>query len=581
MNNTGIIQTGKSPDLVTHQILVEGNEIPGTYPVLGIAVRKEFNRIASARITFYEGTPSDQNFQISNSSFFVPGKKIQINVGYHSENKMIFKGMIIRHSIKVRNGKSSLVIECKDESVKMTVGRKSKFFYDSTDSDVFDELITAYNLEKKIDKTNYQHEKLVQYNASDWDFLVSRAQANGMVCFTDNGKLIIGKPDTGQDPIETVAYGMSIMDFDAEIDARNQFSKVTAYSWNQADQEISKIEANNPPMKTSGNLDSAQLAKVIGLKDLELKSGGNMNETEAQDWANSKMVFQQMAKVRGRVRFQGIDKVKPGTVLKLEGISDRFNGNIFISGVQHNITSGLWTVDAQFGLDPVWFSETYDINDAPAAGLIPAVKGLQYGVVSQLQDDPMGEYRVMVKLPIVNSQEQGIWCRLATMDAGENRGSFFLPEIGDEVLVGFINEDPNNAVIVGMLNSSAKPAPLKAEDANNIKGFVTRSEMKFLFDDEKKSVTIETPAGKKVIIDEDAGEITLQDENSNTLKMNKDGISIESGKDLILKATGDVTIEGMNIEITGQAEVKASGNAGTEVSSSATTTIKGSIVQIN
>ncbi|MGV3609524.1 MAG: type VI secretion system tip protein VgrG [Fluviicola sp.] len=581
MNNTGIIETGKSPDLVTHQILVEGNEIPGTYPVLGITVRKEFNRIASARITFYEGTPSDQNFQISNSSFFVPGKKIQINTGYHSENKMIFKGIIIRHSIKVRNGKSSLVVECKDESVKMTVGRKSKFFYDSADSDVFDELITAYKIEKKIEKTNYKHEKLVQYNTSDWDFLVSRAQANGMVCFTDNGKLIIGKPDPGQDPVETVAYGLSIMDFDAEIDARNQFSKVTAYSWNQADQEISKIEANNPPMKTSGNLDSDQLAKVIGLKDLELKSGGNMNETEAQDWANSKMVFQQMAKVRGRVRFQGIDKVKPGTVLKLEGISDRFNGNIFISGVQHNITSGLWTVDAQFGLDPVWFSETYDINDAPAAGLIPAVKGLQYGVVSQLQDDPMGEYRIMVKLPIVNSQEQGIWCRLATLDAGENRGSFFLPEIGDEVLVGFINEDPNNAVIVGMLNSSAKPAPLKAEDANNIKGFVTRSELKFLFDDEKKSVTIETPAGKKVIIDEDAGEITLQDENSNTLKMNKDGISIESGKDLILKATGDVTIEGMNIEITGQAEVKASGNAGTEVSSSATTTIKGSIVQIN
>ncbi|WP_300665479.1 type VI secretion system tip protein VgrG [Fluviicola sp.] len=581
MNNTGIIQTGKSPDLVTYQILIEEHEIPGTYPVLAISVRKEFNRIATARITFYEGTPSDQNFKISNSDFFVPGKKIQINAGYHSENKMIFKGIIIRHSIKVRNGKSSLVVECKDEAVKMTIGRKSKFFYDSTDSDVFDELIKAYSLEKKIEKTNYQHEKLVQYNASDWDFLVSRAQTNGMVCFTDNGKILIGKPDPGQSPLETVAYGMTIMEFDAEIDARNQFSKVTAYSWNQADQEISKIEANNPPTKTNGNLDSEQLAKVIGLKDLELKYGGNLNETEAQDWANSKMMFQQMAKVRGRVRFQGIDKVNPGTVLKLEGISDRFNGNIFVSGVQHNITSGLWTVDAQFGLDPVWFSETYDMTDMPASGLLPAVRGLQYGVVSQLEDDPLGECRIMVKLPIVNSDEQGIWCRVATLDAGENRGSFFLPEIGDEVLVGFINEDPNNAVIVGMLNSSAKPAPLTAEDANNIKGFVTRSEMKFLFDDDKKSVTIETPAGKKVIIDEDAGEITLQDENSNTLKMNKDGISIESGKDLIMKATGDVKIEGMNIEITGQAEVKASGSAGTEVSSSATTTIKGSIVQIN
>lgn len=581
MNNTGIIQTGKSPDLVTFQILVDGKEIPGTYPVLAIHVRKEFNRIATARITFYEGTATDQKFEISNSDFFVPGQKIQINAGYHSDNKMIFKGVVIRHSVKIRNGKSSLVVECKDEAVKMSIGRKSKFFYDSTDSDIFDELIGTYNIEKKLEKTSYTHEKLVQFNASDWDFMVARAQANGLVCFTDNGKLIIQKPDASQEPIETVAYGMSIMEFDAEIDARNQFSKVTAYSWSQADQEISKIEANGPSVKTNGNLDSKKLADVIGLEDLELKHGGNLNETEAQDWANSKMLFQQMAKVRGRVRFQGIDKIKPGNVLKLDGIGDRFNGNIFISGVQHTITSGLWTVDAQFGLDPVWFSETYDINDLPAAGLTPAAKGLQYGVVSQLQDDPQGEYRIMVKLPIVDGSEQGIWCRVSTLDAGDNRGSFFLPEVGDEVLVGFINEDPNNAVIVGMLNSSAKPAPLSASDDNDIKGFVTRSEIKFLFDDKKKSVTIETPAGKKVIIDEDAGEITLQDENSNTLKMNKDGISIESGKDLVMKATGDVKIEGMNIEITGQSEVKASGNAGTEVSSSATTTIKGSIVQIN
>lgn len=581
MNNTGVIQTGKSPDLVTYQILIDEKEIPGTYPVLAIQVRKEFNRIAMARIVFYEGTPSDRNFEISNSAFFVPGKKVQINVGYHSENKMIFKGIVIRHSVKVRGGKSSLTVECKDETVKMTIGRKSRYFYDSTDSDVFDELINEYGLEKTLEKTSYKHEKLVQYNSSDWDFMVARAQANGKLCFTDNGKLLIQKPDTSQEPLETVAHGLTIMDFDAEIDARNQFSKISALSWSPADQEISKIEAKNPSVKTSGNLNSGQLSDVIGLKDLELRYGGSLNETEAQGWADSKMLFQQMAKIRGRVRFQGIDKIKPGTILKLEGIGERFDGNIFVSGVQHSISNGLWTVDAQFGLDPVWFSETYDINDAPAAGLVPAVKGLQYGVVSQLQDDPQGENRVMVKLPIVNSDEQGIWCRVATLDAGENRGSFFLPEIGDEVLVGFINEDPNNAVIVGMLNSSAKPAPLTAEDANNIKGFVTRSEMKFLFDDDKKSVTIETPAGKKVTIDEDAGEITLQDENSNTIKLNSDGISIESGKDLIMKAKGDVTIEGMNIEITGQAEVKASGNAGTEVSSSATTTIKGSIVQIN
>ena len=580
-NNTGLIQTGKNPDLATFQILIDGKEIPGTYPVTSIAVRKELNRIATAKVTFFDGAPSEQKFAISDSDYFVPGKKIQINAGYHSDNQTIYKGIIIRHSVKARLNGSSLIIECKDEAIKMTVGRKSRYFYDSTDSDVFSQLTSEYKLDTAIEDTTFKHEELIQYNSSDWDFMLSRAQANGKVCFTDNGSLSIKKPDFEQDPIETIAYGMTIMDFDAEIDARTQFSKVSAFSWNQADQEIAEIEANNPQIALNGNLDQDKLAKVIGLENLELKHGGNLENAEAQDWANSKMLFQQMAKVRGRVRFQGIDKVKPGVILKLEGIGDRFNGKIYVSAVQHIIADGTWTVDAQFGMDPVWFSETYDINDAPAAGLLPAVKGLQYGIVSQLQDDPKGECRILVKFPIVNSEEQGTWCRVATLDAGENRGSFFLPEIGDEVLVGFINEDPNNAVIVGMLNSSAKPAPLTAEDANNVKGFVTRSEIKFLFDDEKKSVTIETPAGKKVIIDDDAGEITLQDENSNIVKLSSDGVSIESGKDLILKAKGDVTVEGMNISLTGQAEVKASGNAGTELSSSATTVIKGSIVQIN
>jgi len=331
----------------------------------------------------------------------------------------------------------------------------------------------------------------------------------------------------------------------------------------------------------NGNLSSATLSEVIGLDNFELKNGGIMNETESQQWADSTMLYQQLAKTRGRVKFQGIPAVKPDTILNLQGVGDRFNGNIYITGVLHNIADGNWTVDAQFGLNPVWFSETFEINTPPASGLLPAVKGLQYGVVSQLQDDPDGEDRILVKLPIVNASEQGIWCRLALLDAGDNRGSIFRPEIGDEVVIGFINEDPNNAIVLGMLNSSAKPAPIPGSDENNEKGFVTRSEMKLLFDDDKKSITIETPAGKKVILDEDAGVITIEDENKNVITLDSNGIVIESAGNIEMKAKKDVTIEGMNINLKASAQLKAEGSAGVEVSSSATAVLKGSLVQIN
>ena len=578
---SGTINTSKSSDLITFKILIDGEEIPQTVQVLNIVVTKEVNRISLARIVIIDGDASEETFKVSSEALFVPGKKIEISAGYHMDDSLIFKGIVIKHSIKIRSNSTFLTIECKDEAVKMTIGRKSAYFYDSKDSDIFDQLIGEYGLESEIEDTAYEHKELVQFNSSDWDFIVSRAQANGKLCFVDDGKILIKEPGLSSEAVETVTFGSTILDFDGEIDARNQFSKVSAYSWNQGDQEIVEVEAADPSVNLNGNLSSATLSEVIGLDNFELKNGGIMNETESQQWADSTMLYQQLAKTRGRVKFQGIPAVKPDTILNLQGVGDRFNGNIYITGVLHNIADGNWTVDAQFGLNPVWFSETFEINTPPASGLLPAVKGLQYGVVSQLQDDPDGEDRILVKLPIVNASEQGIWCRLALLDAGDNRGSIFRPEIGDEVVIGFINEDPNNAIVLGMLNSSAKPAPIPGSDENNEKGFVTRSEMKLLFDDDKKSITIETPAGKKVILDEDAGVITIEDENKNVITLDSNGIVIESAGNIEMKAKKDVTIEGMNINLKASAQLKAEGSAGVEVSSSATAVLKGSLVQIN
>jgi Rhs element Vgr protein len=322
------------------------------------------------------------------------------------------------------------------------------------------------------------------------------------------------------------------------------------------------------------------LAQVIGLENLALKNGSS-NNASLQLWADSKALFNQMAKTRGRLKFQGLPAVKPGTMIKLEGVGNRFNGNVFISAVRHQIAEGNWTTDAQFGISPKWFIETADINDLPAAGLTAAVHGLQVGIVTQLESDPEGEDRILVRFPVVDNQGQGIWARVATLDAGENRGSFFRPEIGDEVIVGFINDNPNDAVVLGMMNSSAKPAPLTASDENHEKGFITRSNIRFIFNDGKKSVSLETPGGKKMTLDDDAGVIHFEDEKGNKVVIDSDGITLDSSKDIILKATGDIRIEGMNISAKANTQFKAEGSAGAEISTSAVAVLKGSLVQIN
>jgi len=576
-----IIQTSRSADLVTHKIMVEDEQLSSTYQVINITVEKEINRIPTAKIVLLDGDPASQEFELSNQNLLIPGKEIEIKAGYHSDEETIFKGIVIKHNLKIRSSQSFLIIECKDKAVKLSVGRKSKYFYENKDSDILDEIIDTYNLEKEIEATNVQHAELVQYNVSDWDFCITRAQANGKVCVVDDGKITIQKPKFDADEIETVSFGATMLDFDAEIDARNQFSKVTSYAWNSANQDLVETEATDPRVNLNGNITADDLTSVINLENLELKSGGGTPDVELQEWSDAKSLFNQLSKIRGKVKFQGIPSVKPNTVIKLEGVGDRFNGKVYISAVRHQITNGNWTVDAQFGINPKWFSETVDINDAPAAGLVAAVNGLQVGIVTQLQDDPNGEDRILVRLPIIDNASEGIWARVSTLDAGENRGSFFRPEIEDEVIVGFINGNPKDAIVLGMMHSSAKPAPISASDDNHEKGFVTRSEMKLIFDDDKKSVVLETPAGKKITIDEEAGVIKLEDENSNVVTLDDSGIKMESANDISITASGDVKIEGTNVEIAANANFKAEGSAGAEVSTSATAILKGSLVQIN
>ena len=561
--------------------MTEGKELSNAYEIKSIGVTKQVNKVPTAKIVLIDGEASSREFKLSNEELLVPGKKIEITAGYHSDEETIFKGIVIKHNVKIRENTSQLIIECKDEAVKMTLSRNSKYFYDSTDSEIIEQLIGDHGLEKDVESMSFQHKELVQYDATDWDFMLMRAQANGKLCFIDDGKITVAKPNVGQSEVETITFGATMLDFDAEIDARHQVKKVSSYAWNHTDQELLEIEAQDPSVSLNGNITSSDLSDVVNVENLQLRHGGALTDTELQNWADAKLLFQQLAKVRGRVKFQGIPTVKPNTILKLEGVGDRFNGKVYVSGVIHSISEGNWTVNAEFGINPKWFSESIEVSSKPAAGLLPSINGMQVGVVSQLQDDPDEEDRILVQIPIINNAEQGIWCRLASLDAGDLRGFVFRPEISDEVIIGFINDDPNDAVVLGMLHSSTKPAPISGSDDNHEKGLVTRSEMKVLFDDDKKVIEISTPAGKIITLDEDQGNIVIADDNSNTVTIDDSGITLNSPKDINIKATGDVKIEGTNVSIAANANFKAEGSAGAEVSTSAVAVLKGSLVQIN
>lgn len=588
MSNASTIPTPATPDVCTVSVLVDGSEIPGSYHVLAVSVTRELNRIPTAVIQLRDGEASRSTFELSNSDHFVPGKKIDIQLGYRSQNESVFKGIVVKHGIKVRKSGSLLIVECRDEAVKMTSGVKSRYFSDKKDSDIMEEIIASHELQKEVTTTTPDLKEVVQYESTDWDFLLCRAEANGQVVLVEDGKITVAPPVTSGDPVVAVRYGATLLELDAEIDARWQSKGIKASSWNATDQEVIEAEATEPSTTGNGNLMPAVLADVIGGDAYEIRHGGKLGQPELQAWADGRLLKERLAKMRGRARFQGFAGVAAGNLIEVTGIGERCEGNLYVSGVRHTVADGNWETDVQFGLNIEPFAETYNLRPLPAAGLLPAVSGLQIGVVTVLENDPEGEDRIKVRLPLISPAEEGIWARIATLDAGKDRGTFFRPEVGDEVVVGFLNDDPRHPVVLGMCHSSAKPAPEPAEDVNNRKGYVSREKMRIVFDDEKKSIVLDTPAGNTLSLSEDDKGIQIKDQNGNSVTLDDGGITIESAKDLALKAAKDIKIEGMNIEVKAQTSLKVAGTASAEVSGasmtikgSATTVIQGGVVQIN
>lgn len=569
------------------------------FNIVSVTVRKAINRIPTAAIVLSDGDMPQGDFPISNQDILKPGREIEITAGYGDEEEAIFRGIVVRHGIEITgNNDARLEIECRDHAVAMTIGRRSANYVDSTDGAIVSVLIGRYGgLAADVANTQPQHKELVQYYCTDWDFMLSRAEVNGLLVIVDDGKVSVQAPQTGQSARLKVTYGEDLMELHADIDARSQLRRVTGATWDPKSQAATEEEVGPAQLNEQGNLGSSELAAVMDLSTFRLQTSAPLEQAVLKAWVGGRQVKAALARIRGRMKFQGSARAKAGSLIELDGVGDRFKGAVFVSAVHHQIADGNWITEVEFGLSPDWFAERRNLVAPPASGLTPGVEGLLVGVVKRLDGDPEGENKVQVSIPVSQAETEGVWARLAKFSASEGTGAFFIPEIGDEVVLGYFNNDPSHPVILGSLYSSKRPPPYELTAENYIKALVTTGKLKVEFDDEKKVITITTPANNKIVIDDKNQSILLEDENRNHAKLSPDGIQLNSPKDIQIKAQGKVTVDGTGgVEVKSTADVKieglninnnanmgfvAKGSASAELSAAGQTTVKGALVMIN
>ncbi|ABE56281.1 Rhs element Vgr protein [Shewanella denitrificans OS217] len=588
-----------SDGVVNYSISADGSALKESINVLLIEVNTGVNQVPMARFVVSDGDMPDKDFPVSTEACFKPGTKIVIKAGYASEAKVIFSGIIIGLGISIgRNNDSNLIVECKDQCVAMTIARKSANYVKQKDSQIIETIIGQYgSLSSQVTATESQYSELVQFNCTDWDFILARAEVNAYLVCVDAAKVTVAPPNVSDASVLTVTYGEDLIDFQADIDARYQLSSVKSVCWDPSEQTSQEQEVASQSLNQQGDLSAKDLASTLSVDDFRLQSGNNMDTASLKAWAKGQQVKSGLARIRGKMTFQGNAAAKINTQIDVQGVGSRFNGAVFVSRVRHEIVDGQWLTDIEFGMSPAWSSEYRDITAPPASGVLPAVEGLQIGIVMQLDGDPIGQNRIQVNVPVMQAKTPGVWARLASFYASKEIGSFFLPEVGDEVVLGYFNNNPSEPVILGSLYSSKNPPPYEIAADNDTKAIVTRSKLKLEFNEKDKVITIITPGNNQIVFSDKDKSILLQDQNNNKVELNSSGISLDSPKDIKLSAKGsmtldavgamtisskaDVKINGMNIQQTAQIGFTAKGSASAELSASGQTTVKGAMVMIN
>jgi uncharacterized protein involved in type VI secretion and phage assembly len=178
--------------------------------------------------------------------------------------------------------------------------------------------------------------------------------------------------------------------------------------------------------------------------------------------------------------------------------------------------------------------------------------GIWYGVVPATVldiSDPDNQGRVKVTLPWSPDSSGGqyeAWARMATLFAGNNRGSWFIPDVGDEVLLAFEHGDPRRPYILGGLWNGSDRAPESMDGAgrNTKKVLRSRNGVKITLDDQdgQETLKLETPGGQSVTLKDGPGTIDVVDSNGNSVKLEAAGITVT--------ASAKVTINASNVAVT-------------------------------
>lgn len=481
-----------------------------------------------------------------------------------------------------------------DHSHRLCRGRRVAAYPDMTVADVVRAVAERAGLPTgQIDPVSGlpagQHAQLSQDGLSDWEFLNRVAGRVGAQVLVRDGRLELHAPqppDAAPSPDSRASQDPLVLEMDANlvtlragVTAAEQVPEVTVRGWDGVAKRPLAATATPHPAGADVTVEPAALARTFDSPPYLAGSPAHhhQDEVDAMAGALAARLGAGCVEIEGVAR--GNPRLRAGVAVALANVGEPFQGRYTLTRTRH-----LFSEQAGYTTSFTVASRPLPVP-APAGGLVPAI-------VSDIRD-PLELGRVRVTLPWLAPDFTSGWARLVQPGAGRQRGAVILPEVGDEVLVGFGHGDLDTPYVLGGLHSEADPPPQLAVPAVDgasgevaVRGVVSRTGHRIELVDSGgglQGIALTTAGGGfRLLLDQAGQRVELVSDGEVTITAHQ-GVRVDagsgplelSGRTVAVRATGgDVTVEAAG-------KLALSGTAAAELTASGTVTIQGGMVRIN
>ncbi len=529
-------------------------------------------------LTFRMDTLEDLEEELATNSKEFLGETISLQTipanGFEDRyGELTFKGIITEIKIikghEVSDG-DKVVIEAKSPDFLTNDGPHFASYNDVSLSEIIDSSFEGYDTSKlEVDIRPQNNPSLhysVQHNESAFTYVSRLAAQYGEWFYYDGAKLVFGMP--GTEDLE-LTYGFDLVEYQIGLIPQSNNYKIFANDYLTDEVQEKSTSETNAGLRGFGGFVSE---KSNAIYRKETKIWHNLySDTEVQQRLDTAVELQKKAIDVKQVKVQGVcdnPGVKIGSVVVIDG-----NRYRIIEVTHSNNEIGDYTNKFE-GI-------TADINAYPYTNINAFPKSETQVATVKENADPDGLGRIRVQFPWqVEYSELTPWVRIVTPHGGANKGFHFIPEIDEEVLVGFEGGNAEHPYILGSLyTGNAKPEAFKT-DTNDVKIIRTRSGHTIELNDKdgEEKINIYDNEGSIITFDTQAKSLYIQaTENiefqAKNIKLKaSENIELNADQEIKIAATGNALLASeavINIQAESDVNVSASSNITIEATSKA------------